>query len=404
MYAVVVILLFIAALAYFWLVREGLLSHPAAKVAAGLLLLLAIGLRYPAMGHATPDYEIFLSVWVQHFRDNGGFAALADPIGNYNLPYLYFLALFSYIPIDDLYLIKLLSILFDMILAWYAMRILGLYTSSAAKRLFTFFLVLFLPTVFLNGAVWGQCDSIYAAFALMALYYAMKGDGLYACIFVSLSLAFKLQAIFILPAFLLFLLSGRVRLWHLLACPLTYLLCILPAVMLGHSFSSAILFYVNTAGTAGSGLNYNSPSLFAFLSGGTQDAMLGKVGIAAAFLLVILIYAGLWKQRKSLSNETLLAASLLFVVGIPLLLPHMHDRYFFLADVLAVPFGLSRLRRMPVPVLIQFASLLGYHAYLLQRYLLPMKYGAAALVLAAALLILELRGQEKGAFRGSRHA
>ena len=42
----------------------------------------------------------------------GGFAAVKLPIGNYNAPYLYFLAAISYLPIPDLYLIKLFSILF----------------------------------------------------------------------------------------------------------------------------------------------------------------------------------------------------------------------------------------------------------------------------------------------------
>ena len=46
-------------------------------------------------------------------------------------------------------------------------------------------------------------------------------------------------------------------------------------------------------------------------------------------------------------------------------------------------------------MLCEFASLLGYHAYLRMRYLLPMADGAlaliAALVILAAVLALELR-------------
>ena len=40
-----------------------------------------------------------------------------------------------------------------------------------------------------------------------------------------------------------------------------------------------------------------------------------------------------------------------------------------------------------VPVLCQFASLLGYHAYLKGRYLFPMSYGAAALAVVIVVLI-----------------
>ena len=91
----------------------------------------------------------------------------------YNIPYNYFLALFSYLPIRDLYLIKWLSILFDVILAWGVLRLVGLYRESAAAKLTGFFLTFFLPTVILNGALWGQCDSIYAAFAVWALYFGL---------------------------------------------------------------------------------------------------------------------------------------------------------------------------------------------------------------------------------------
>mgnify|MGYP000738971575 CR=1 FL=1 len=39
----------------------------------------------------------------------------------------------------------------------------------------------------------------------------------------------------------------------------------------------------------------------------------------------------------------------------------------------------------PTALLTEFASLLGYHAYLKMRYLLPMHYGAAALLIVLAV-------------------
>ena len=39
------------------------------------------------------------------------------------------------------------------------------------------------------------------------------------------------------------------------------------------------------------------------------------------------------------------------------------------------------------PLLVQFGSLLGYHAYLKLQYLLPMRHGATALMLALVILI-----------------
>ena len=37
-----------------------------------------------------------------------------------------------------------------------------------------FFLTLLLPTVLLNGAFWGQCDSIYGALAVWSLVFALE--------------------------------------------------------------------------------------------------------------------------------------------------------------------------------------------------------------------------------------
>ena len=80
------------------------------------------------------------------------------------------LALISGSSLPDLHLIKLFSILFDVLLAWSVMQLVGLFRRNAAWKLAAFFLVLFWPTVVLNGALWGQCDSVYAALAVLSVY------------------------------------------------------------------------------------------------------------------------------------------------------------------------------------------------------------------------------------------
>ena len=141
---IVVTLLFCleAVFAYWLLYRSGVLKSSPSIYLSAALLALAFSLRAFCLNYETPDYINFLSVWVDFFRRNGGFAALSQPVGNYNIPYLYFLALFSYIPVDDLYLIKLLSIFFDVLLAWSAMGIVGKLGGSQKQRLSVFFTVL----------------------------------------------------------------------------------------------------------------------------------------------------------------------------------------------------------------------------------------------------------------------
>lgn len=170
----VLLLLTLEALFGLWLLyRSGLLDSRPRLLAALALTALAFVLRGICLSYQTLDYKDFLSKWVDFYRNNGGFASFAYPLGNYNIPYLYFLCFFSYLSIPDLYLIKLLSIFFDVLLAWGAAMLLRTVGKEKSMQLACFFTVLLLPTEILNGALWGQCDSIYVALALLGLWLAM---------------------------------------------------------------------------------------------------------------------------------------------------------------------------------------------------------------------------------------
>lgn len=393
---IVVTLLFCleAVFAYWLLYRSGVLKSSPSIYLSAALLALAFSLRAFCLNYETLDYINFLSVWVDFFRRNGGFAALSQPVGNYNIPYLYFLALFSYIPVDDLYLIKLLSIFFDVLLAWSAMGIVGKLGGSQKQRLSVFFTVLLLPTVILNGALWGQCDSIYVALALMSIYWAMDDRPVPSMLAITLSFGFKLQAVFVMPVLAVLWMQGKFKLRHFFIFPLAYVLLVLPAVLLGRPFLDTITLYFNQTGSIGSGLNYNSPSIFGIFWNVQNEAMASKLAIISAFVFMLLVLSVCYVNRKQLTNKAVLAAAVLLAVGIPFLLPHMHDRYFFASDILTVVMAFACWKHFPSAVLAQFASLLGYHAYLKMRYLLPMSYGSWALILvlimAGTMLFREL--------------
>lgn len=368
------------------LYKEGVLKNRLYGLAAAALLALAFMLRFLCLGHETLDYQNFLTRWVDFFRQYGGFAALKHPVGNYNLPYLYFLAAFSYTDYSDLYLIKFLSIAFDLLLAWGGMKLVTLFTKNAAVRLSAFCGTLLLPTVILNGAYWAQCDAVYVALAVWALWAALSERPKSALVFMALSFSFKLQAVFFMPVFFVFFFTGRIRWRDMWIFPATYVVAVLPAVLAGYPFLDTITLYFDQAGSIGSGLNYNSPSLYAFYKGGGDEMQLSRLGIAAAFSFCCILLWWLCMQRKRLNNTVLFAAFTLSVICIPLFLPHMHDRYFYGADILSFLLALTALPLLPLPFLCSYASLLGYHAYLKMRYLHPMRFGSWALILAAAMV------------------
>lgn len=402
---VVLLLIMEAALALVLLRASGVLPTPKHVLISSALLAAAFVLRGLCLSYETLDYQNFLAVWVDFFRQNGGLAALGMPVGNYNVPYLFFLALFSQSSIPDLYLIKLLSIFFDVVLAWSAMQLVGCFVRAPAQRLACFFLVLFWPTVVLNGALWGQCDSIYVAFAVLSVWLALSGHPMLAMASIAVSFSFKLQAVFVMPVFLLFLLARRIKIWHFLVFPPVCVLMVLPAVLAGRPLWESLTISLSQTGSIGDGLNYNSPSVFALFSDVQNPELAGKLGILAAALVIALLAILVWRRRDSCSNRALLLSAALLAVAIPFFLPHMHERYFFAADILTLALALVDLRLTPLPLLCEFASLLGYHAYLKMRYLLLMSWGAWALIavltILAVLLLIALFSPEKKLYRST---
>ena len=376
------------ALALLW--KEGLLATPRRRFAALVMVPLAFVLRYCCLTYETLDYIDWISNWLRQLRELGAWRGLGQEIWscNYNVPYLYFLALVTKIPIPDLLQVKLFSILFDVLMAFYVMRIAGLFTDSPARRLAAFIGVLWLPTVYLNGALWGQCDVIYASFAVLAVYLALSDRPGWSVAAIAVSVSFKLQGIFLLPMYMVFLIAGKIKVRHLFVFPAAYIATILPAVLAGRNFWELLTLYYNNTSTIGDGLNYNSSSMYAlfdFYAMPTETA--ARIGIFLAFFLCAAVYVWLLIRREDISDRVLLEVCVLFCIAMPFLLPHMHDRYFFLADILTFALAVVAPVMIPVPALVTFGSLLGYHAYLKQRFLVPMRWGGIAMALALLLTI-----------------
>lgn len=378
------------------LLRRTELSKPLFQLCLAVLLC-AMVLRFFSLDHETYDYLDFLSHWAAFFRNNGGFSALRQPVGDYNVPYLYFMAAISYLPVRDLYLIKFFSIFFDLLLAFIGLRLSRiLHPGKDGLAAGAFCLLLLLPTVVLNGAYWGQCDCVYGALALLALTDALDKRPARSVVWLGLAFSFKLQAIFLIPLWCVLWYSGRVKFKHLCLFPLAYFASILPALLLGKPLGDILGVYFNQMGLYNDRLTLNAPSVYALIPYGAEPdlALWPKLGIAAAFLLVAGLLGGLFFLRKRLSDRHILSAAVILTIGVPLFLPYMHERYFFLAETLSVVWALGSWRRAPVPVLVQIAALGGYHAYLVLRYAFPMAWGAwmllAALIWVVAMLVWDL--------------
>ena len=354
---------------------------------------LALLLRTLLLDHVTDDYVTFLSDWAAFFRENGGWAAVALPKGNYTAPYLYFLAAISYLPFYDLYLIKLFSILFDVILAWGGCRLVqALVPGDRYRGAAAFCLLLLLPTVILNASAWAQCD---AALCLHGLAAGLEGRPRSSAFLAGLAFACKLQTVFLLPVWAVLWMSRRTRFRHLLWFPAACVLSVLPALALGKPLADVLGVYFGQAAEYSAYLTLNAPSLYALIPSSAQVnvALAARVGILAAFVLVLGVLGWLLLRRRGLSRRAVFLAGVVFAIGIPLLLPHMHDRYFFLADVLTLTWACTDRRGVLPAVFTQIASLGAYHAYLLLRYAFPMGLGSILLLCALLFTLISLASE-----------
>lgn len=404
---VAVVLVLFAALAAL------LLRYERVKTNHLLLMLLPIGgallIRALCLDYASGDYNSFLSHWYEYFKTNGGFKAMAGSIGDYNVPYLYFMAAISYLDVPDLYLIKLFSILFDVLLAWGGYRLVRALRGEGqgdAVPLMAFGILLFLPTVVLNGACWGQCDGLYGALVIHALAQVLAGKNKSSVVLLAVAFSFKLQTIFLIPLWGVLWLARKVKFYELLIFPLTYVITIVPALLMGKPLADILGVYFNQMDEYSYRLTLNAPSVFQFVPYEMEvnDDLLAKLGILAAFLLVlVLLGVGLW-LRKRMTPAVAMAMAAVLAIGVPFFLPHMHERYFFLADIVCLCWACVNVRRIPAAVLVCGSSLASYLVYLRLQYNWVVRLGSlrfvmgwetaamlAALVFSIVMLVFEIR-------------
>jgi len=332
------------------------------------LLILALVLRWLALPFQSHDMQDFLLQWFDYIVTHGRFAALSDNFYNYTPPYIYMMTTVSYLDgvVDRVTLIKSISILFDGISAFLIYKIALLVRPDQRLAMLAAALFLNLPTLILNGAVWGQCDIIYTTFLLAFAYYLMRGCPFQAILMYAIALSLKVQAIFLAPFFIYLLLTRAIPWRALILPPMIYGLLMLPAALAGRSWVSLIGVYAGQAGFMHS-LSAHAPNAYLFFQDGLSEqarSWFGYGGLLVAGLVSLLVLASHFRLRPPLPPLFVILAVTLWLSLEPSLLPRMHDRYFFPADMFAFLFACLVPRAWWIAVLFQAGSALAYAQYL----------------------------------------
>ena len=329
-----------------------------------LILFMAICLRLFLFPHESADYNSFLRHWMSRMRTLGWPLQIAIPFTNYNLLYVYVLAALSYIPFPDLYLIKCASVLFDCVLGVTVLFILKNCLNLKDKaNLFGFSLIMIIPSLFLNSGMWGQCDSFYSSLLLIGLYLCLRNSPKKGCFLFGLALSTKLQAAFLFPV-LLFLVAYRyVYIRHLLLIPIAYIITIVPSILCGRSVVDIINIYFDQMGTY-QGLTMGAPTFWALFPNHLYQRLLPvALGMASIIVFVFTFLTLLGGRIKDKTKFWDIA--FLYALIVPFVLPKMHERYFYVAVVLAVIYLFRYPKRWLLPLGIVLIDLFAYAPFLL---------------------------------------
>ena len=373
-------------------------GNPAAALLAVALLAVAVLVRWAGRDQLTYDMLVFFR-WYHELGAAGGIRGLDRQIGNYNAPYVYLLLLTTYLPGPLILKIKAVYVVFDVLLAWFTYRTVALRRpghGAVAAAL----IVLLLPTVTLNAAFWGQIDSMWASFAVGGLYFLLRERPWWAVTFVTVAFALKPQGIFLVPLLLACALTGRIRWRALLAAPLVFVLLDLPAMLLGRDPWELLTMYAPSrqAQYTTTLLNAHAPNVYAFFpvdrltatwyDQASRVEALRLLGYGFTAALVLGVCYVLVARRVRLDATRLVTLAALFAILLPYTLPGMHERYFYLGDVLTVVLVFYRPRLWYVPLLVQTASLGSYAPPLFGLLRVADGDSGATLVLIALLALV----------------
>ena len=95
------------------------------------MFLLTVVVRYLGKDFVSGDMKVCLLEWFRIIKSQGGISSLSNQVGDYNLYYQTLIAFLTYIEYSPLYLMKLPSIAFDYLLAfWVALIVRDFYKKN----------------------------------------------------------------------------------------------------------------------------------------------------------------------------------------------------------------------------------------------------------------------------------
>lgn len=306
------------------------------------ITLIALVARFFFLNFISKDMSRFLLPWFDEISSKGGWSALSEQVGDYNVFYQFIIAMFTYLPtqlsfLKPLYLYKYLSIIFDVLLAYAAGKLVAQLKQTNKVFWFnvTYTIVIMLPTVAMNSAMWGQCDSIFTFFLILSVQALIQKRDTAAFMLYGAAFMFKFQAVFLLPFYLfVYIYTRRFSVMQFFLSLLILWSSGLPAYLNGRSLLTPIVLYLRQS-TRYLSMYMNVVSIWRLVGDNFKF-----LGVYAFMFTVTLFGLGLYALLKGYvkldTPEQHLAVACWTLWTCVLFLPAMHERYPYPRDILLV--------------------------------------------------------------------
>ena len=325
-------------------------------------------IRYWTIGFHSEDMDIFLR-WYRNIAENGGYRALSEQTGNYGVLFQTLLVIAYYLPLSPVVAIKAVLLPFDFVQAIAVGLIVKKISGSKLSGAIGYAVALNFPIVLLNGALWGQCESLITGFGLLAFYLVLERKPVWA--FISLGVAFsvKLQGIFFLPFFLFYYVYKKeYSLLHFLLIPVTIVVTSLPGIVQGRSIVDLFRTLINQGGQY-ERISYNYPSFWGLMFPNMKEGFYEDLKGMLIVLTLLVLAVGmllLLKQRKPLTDIDLVKIMALILYVCPLMLPNMHERYDYTAILACLVVACLEWKTIPFLLIFMQVNLRTYGDFLME--------------------------------------
>lgn len=327
------------------------------------LTLIGLGIRVILRVVITDDWLMYWDPWISDLKEMG-FSYLATDRYDYTPTLVYILWAISRLPINPMTAYKGLHCVLDFVAAGILGKMIWKVTGSKRKGILSYGLFLIVPTIWANSALWAQCDIIFMTFLLLCFYYLFEDRPCKAMFFYGMAFVFKLQSLFIFPFLVILWVNKKVDLKHFLWIPALYFLSIVPAWIAGRPLMDLINIYMAQGAQDVWSLSIKWPNIYQII--GNQFFLLEYASAGTWLILgilMVILYA-MAQKRYRITNEFIVQMALFFAILTPWFLPHMHERYGCVADILAIIYAMMNTKKFYFPLVQILVSFNSYMAYL----------------------------------------